>query len=173
MPRTEDYVDRGYNGIVLLKTDEHESRSGMQEEVTRQRIACRDAKRNYLELVFVWVDHPLKPTSCRIDEQRTITKERYLELAEKAGGVLDTESFYQDRERRRQAAVAAREELERMTPLCPSCGERMQIRVNRRKQTFFWGCPTYKWKGCKGTRDISEAVSRRIHQLNAIINGAR
>lgn len=36
------------------------------------------------------------------------------------------------------------------TPDCPSCGERMVKRANRRTRESFWGCP--KYPGCRGTR---------------------
>ena len=38
------------------------------------------------------------------------------------------------------------------TPNCPSCGEAMVLRMNRRDGSSFWGCQRYP--ACRGTRDI-------------------
>ena len=40
------------------------------------------------------------------------------------------------------------------TPSCPSCGEAMVLRTNRRDGSSFWGCR--KYPACTGTRDIGE-----------------
>lgn len=172
MPSVEQYVDMGYAGIVVLESETHEKRSGMQEEVTRERIVCRDRQGKHHELVFVWVDHPLKPVSNRIDERRPITGEEYARLAAQHG-VRDSERFYREREARREAARNAQAEVERLTPLCPNCGSKMVVKTNRQKRNRFWGCPTYGWAGCRGTRDLPAGLAVRLDRLNAVIAGAR
>ena len=172
MPSIEEYVDMGYSGIVVLACETHERQSGMQEEVTRERIACRDRQGKYLELVVVTVEHPLKRTSFRIDERRLLTREQYTEYVAKHG-VRDTERFYREREARREAVKVAKGEIERLTPICPACGAKMVIRINRQNGNHFWGCSTFSWSNCRGTRDISVALAVRLDRLNAIVSGTR
>jgi len=173
MPSTEELVDMGFSGIIVLECDSHESRSGMQEEVTRTTVACRDRQGNPHELVFVKVDHPLRRATERVESRRSLPPKRYAELAAKRG-ISDTEQFRRERENRRAQAAAAQAELDGLVPQCPSCGGVMVIRQNRSDTARrFWGCTTFRWSGCRGTRDISTALSARLDQLGATIAAAR
>lgn len=42
---------------------------------------------------------------------------------------------------------------------CPKCGGRMVRKMNRAKQTSFWGCA--KFPECRGTRDSEGEAPRR------------
>lgn len=173
MPTIGELVDWGYDGILVLERESHESRSGMQEETTRTRIACRDRRGDCLELVFIRVEHPLRPTSEREVGRTAITAERYAELAARHR-VQDTPEFRRERAARQAAARAAQDELARLTPTCPACGQTMQLRTNRQRGNVFWGCRTFSWSGCRGTRDIPNAAAARIRRLNqAIAAGGR
>lgn len=172
MPTIEELVDKGYHGIMVLNCDSTENRSGMEQEVTRTKVACRDKGGARLLLVFVELEHPLRPKSCSIESKAVLTPARYADLARRHD-VQDNDHFRRQRQERRNAAAAAKQELEQLKPACPSCGESMVLRTNRRKGSLFWGCPTYGWKGCRGTREIPNTIARRIEELNGIIDAAR
>jgi len=171
MARVQDYVNLGYSGLVILSSESKESQSGMQQEVERETLVCRDKKKRCLRITGAWISDGLNPPRFRSEREELISETQYQKLVQERKGPLDDQRFYAERQRRQMQCLAAQNELANLTPHCPKCSVRMTLRVNSRDQSRFWGCTQYP--NCGGTRSADAATLRRIDDLSAFINSSR
>jgi hypothetical protein len=161
MSTAADYIDLGYQGVVVIQEDWREEASGYQNEHTHHVVACRDRSGAHWRLTVNWTYKTMKGTNEPYVEARVVMSEaEYESVLAKHGPVLDSATFHAKQKR----AAGAQARLDALKPACPKCNRPMQGRLARGK-TPFWGCVGFP--KCKGTRTMPDATREQIEALEA------
>jgi len=148
------------SGILVLKSEWREERSGNQNEFVTEEIVClKDGKplRMIIETTFFCGWRMGEPPSATVISEQAISEEEYHQIIEERGSIEDTEVY-----RTAMGEIyRLRDTLKEMIPNCPNCGARMQERTGRFGE--FWGCSRYP--KCNGTQKLTGELKRRENEI--------
>ena len=169
MSSVEKYLQLGYRGIVIMSTDYKERVNGYKVEHIWHDVACYDKKTGQpLKLQVYWKlchdQHMQVRCFHRILGKIAISQEEY-EKAVKENGALDGPLFHQGLCLKYYEEEKIREEMERLTPICPMCGNPMQMKKQESDALPFWECGGWRNSRCTGRLQISTEERMRWNRL--------
>ncbi|MBD3281869.1 hypothetical protein GF391_03935 [Candidatus Uhrbacteria bacterium] len=151
-----------------MSTDYKERVNGYKVEHIWHNAACYDNKTGQpLKLEVYWkirYDHLQVRISHRLLRKSAISQEEYEKLLHEFG-VLDGPLFHQRKCLRYYEQEKIRKEMERLTPICPMCGNPMQMKHQESDALPFWECGGYRNSRCTGRLQISTEERMRWDRL--------
>ncbi|MEK3917195.1 hypothetical protein [Paenibacillus sp. FSL H7-0331] len=139
MIRTSYYVEElNASGVVVISSDWHEERTGLQNEHTNEEVACIiDGRYMFVNVyrhmkMFGGSDYSIKKFE--------ISKEQYEDHRQKFG-VKDTPDFLEKIKRRNELKQLIADEEKLTTPKYPKCMTIMEQKSG--KNGVFWGVHTF------------------------------
>ena len=155
--------------IVEIHSDSSETGHSQEYDDDWTTFVCRIGTLCY-QISFHWHTDARKcsSNSASYTKKEVITEESYQAFANQYRGQAISNDRIKEVQDKLQEREEIKQKLEKLTPLCPKCGSKMEFRRNSTSQTLFWGCPRYQKRTCNGTKSIAESYLNLMKKLNSL-----